>query len=165
MPNPLTMRLAATGVALAACGISGLSLGASLAGLALGLALMLPGHLIGATGAGDVKLFAAVGALVGPAHIVIAFVYTALAGGGVALVVSLSRRRLRQTVGGTALLIVTAGANVAGDRKPAREQPVRVRPGHRRRRDAGGAGILTTRDNEGPDLWLACECSWCSCWR
>ena len=119
VPNPLTMGLAATGVVYAACGIGGLSLGASLAGLALGLALMLPGHLIGATGAGDVKLFAAAGAFVGPAHILTAFIYTALAGGGLAIVVSLWRGRLRQTVGGTALLIATAGANV-----PAIESPV-----------------------------------------
>jgi prepilin peptidase CpaA len=119
VPNPLTMGLAATGVVYAACGIGGLSVGASLAGLALGLALMLPGHLIGATGAGDVKLFAAAGAFVGPAHILMAFVYTALAGGAIAIIISLSRRRLRQTVGGTALLIATAGANA-----PAIESPL-----------------------------------------
>jgi prepilin peptidase CpaA len=119
VPNPLTMGLAATGVVYAACGIGSLSVGASLAGLALGLALMLPGHLIGATGAGDVKLFAAAGAFVGPAHILMAFVYTALAGGAIAIVISLSRRRLRQTVGGTAMLIATAGANA-----PAIESPL-----------------------------------------
>jgi len=111
VPNPLTMGLAAVGVVYAACGIGGLSLGASLAGLALGLALMLPGHLIGATGAGDVKLFAAAGAFVGPAHVIAAFIYTALAGGAMAILISLWRRRLRQTLGGTALLIATAGGN------------------------------------------------------
>ena len=119
VPNPLTMGLAAVGVGFAACGISVLSVGASLAGLALGLALMLPGHLIGATGAGDVKLFAAAGAFIGPAHIVTAFLYTALAGGGLAIAVSLGRRRLRQTVGDTARLIATAGANA-----PAIESPI-----------------------------------------
>ena len=119
LPNPLTMGLAATGVVYAACGIGGLSIGASLAGLALGLALMLPGHLIGATGAGDVKLFAAVGAFIGPVHILTAFLYTALAGGGLAVVISLMRRRLRQTVGSTARLIASAGANA-----PAIESPL-----------------------------------------
>jgi prepilin peptidase CpaA len=111
VPNPLTMGLAAIGVVYAATGIGGLSFGASLAGLALGLALMLPGHLIGATGAGDVKLFAAAGAFVGPAHIVAAFIYTAIAGGTIAIVIAVWRRRLRQTIGGTALLIATAGGN------------------------------------------------------
>jgi prepilin peptidase CpaA len=118
VPNPLTMGLAATGVVYAACGIGGLSLGASLAGLALGLALMLPGHLIGATGAGDVKLFAAAGAFIGPAHILTAFLYTLLVGGGIAIVVSLARRRLRQTLGSTARLIATAGANASSIESP-----------------------------------------------
>ena len=111
VPNPLTMGLAAIGVLYAAVGIGGLSIGASLAGLGLGLALMLPGHLIGATGAGDVKLFAAAGAFVGPAHILTAFLYTALAGGAIAIVIALFRRRLRQTVGDTALLIATRGTH------------------------------------------------------
>jgi prepilin peptidase CpaA len=119
VPNPLTMGLAAIGVLYAAVGIGGLSIGASLAGLALGLALMLPGHLLGATGAGDVKLFAAAGAFVGPAHILTAFIYTALAGGVIAILISLWRRRLRQTVGDTALLIATRGMHA-----PAIESPL-----------------------------------------
>jgi prepilin peptidase CpaA len=119
VPNPLTMGLAAMGVLYAAVGVGGLSIGASLAGLALGLALMLPGHLLGATGAGDVKLFAAAGAFVGPAHILTAFIYTALAGGAIAILISLWRRRLRQTVGDTALLIATRGMHA-----PAIESPL-----------------------------------------
>ena len=110
VPNPLTVLLAASGVVFAAFGVSGLTIGASLAGFALGLTLMLPGHVIGATGAGDVKLFAAVGTLVGPAHIVAAFFYTAVAGGVMALIVATRRRRLGKTIGGTARLIVTANA-------------------------------------------------------
>jgi prepilin peptidase CpaA len=119
VPNPLTMGLAATGIAFAACGVGGLSLAASLEGLALGLALMLPGHLLGATGAGDVKLFAAAGAFIGPAHMVSAFLYTALAGGGLALAVALWRNRVRQTLGDTARLIATAGASA-----PSIESPI-----------------------------------------
>jgi prepilin peptidase CpaA len=119
VPNPLTMGLATIGVLFAACGISGLTLGASLGGLAVGLLLMLPGHVIGATGAGDVKLFAAAGAFIGPTHMVTAFLSTALAGGVMAIVVSLWRRRLQQTVGDTARLIATAGANA-----PAIESPL-----------------------------------------
>ena len=111
VPNPLTVLLAASGVAFAAFGISGLTVGASLLGFVLGLVLMLPGHVIGATGAGDVKLFAAVGAIIGPAPIATAFFYTALAGGVMAIIVALRRRRLQQTVGGTARLIATAAAN------------------------------------------------------
>jgi prepilin peptidase CpaA len=91
VPNPLTAALAASGLAFAASGMSGLTVGASLAGFALGLALMLPGHVFGATGAGDVKLFAAAGAVIGPAPIVTAFFYTALAGGVLALMVAARR--------------------------------------------------------------------------
>jgi prepilin peptidase CpaA len=120
VPNPLTMGLAAIGVLYAAVGIGGLSIGASLGGLALGLALMLPGHLLGATGAGDVKLFAAAGAFVGPAHILFAFLYTAIAGGVIAIVISLWRQRLRETVGDTALLIASRGMLA-----PAIESPLR----------------------------------------
>jgi prepilin peptidase CpaA len=75
--------------------------------------------MIGATGAGDVKLFAAAGAFLGPKHMLAAFIYTALAGGAIAIVISLARRRLRQTVGDTALLIATAGGNA-----PAIESPL-----------------------------------------
>ena len=47
----------------------------ALAGLAFGFLMMLPGHVFGATGAGDVKLFAAAGTLLGSGRIVTAFLY------------------------------------------------------------------------------------------
>jgi prepilin peptidase CpaA len=119
VPNPLTVALAATGVLLAAFGVSGISVGASLAGFVLGMTLMLPGYLFGATGAGDVKLFAALGALLGPAAIATAFFYTALAGGVLALIVALRRRRLRRTLDQTARLIVSAPESA-----PAIESPL-----------------------------------------
>ena len=111
VPNPLTASLTASGLVFAAAGISGLSVSASILGCVLGLALMLPGHLFGATGAGDVKLFAAAGALIGPAPIVTAFFYTALAGGLLALVVAVRRRRLQRTLNGAVQLVATAAAN------------------------------------------------------
>jgi prepilin peptidase CpaA len=111
IPNPLTASMAGAGVGLAATGISGVSLPAAAFGFVLGLALMLPGHLLGATGAGDVKLMAAIGAIVGPATVVNAFLFTAVAGGVLAVVVAIRRRRLSTTVAGTARLIAApAGA-------------------------------------------------------
>jgi prepilin peptidase CpaA len=80
------------------------------AGLLLGLALMLPGHVIGATGAGDVKLFAAAGTLLGPAGVVFAFLYTTLAGGLLAIVVALARGQLRPTLDRVRVLLYTGGA-------------------------------------------------------
>ena len=113
VPNPLTATLAALGVGFAASGISGLTVGASVAGLVLGLAFMLPGHLFGGTGAGDVKLFAAAGALMGPAPIVTAFLYTALAGGAMAIAIAARRGRLQRTLGRTAQLVASGGSNAA----------------------------------------------------
>lgn len=105
IPNELTAAIAGVGVGLAAAGASGISVWASMAGFALGLALMMPGHALGATGAGDVKLMAAVGAVVGPSTVVTAFLFTALAGGVLALAVAVRRRRLGATLAGTGRLI------------------------------------------------------------
>jgi prepilin peptidase CpaA len=105
IPNALTASMACIGIAFAVSGISGVSLLASLAGLALGCALMLPGHVLGATGAGDVKLMAAVGAMVGPVTVLSAFAFTAIAGGVIALVVAVRRRRFRATLAGTGRFI------------------------------------------------------------
>ena len=82
-----------------------MSVAAAAAGLLVGLLLMLPGHALGATGAGDVKLMAAIGALIGPWIVVKAFLFTAIAGGVLAVLVALKRRRLGMTVAGTARLI------------------------------------------------------------
>lgn len=105
IPNVLTGSMAAAGIGLAASGMSGVSVGASIAGLVAGLLLMMPGHVLGATGAGDVKLMAAVGAIVGIHLVVNAFLFTALAGGILAVAVALRRRRLAATLSGTGRLI------------------------------------------------------------
>jgi prepilin peptidase CpaA len=118
IPNELTATMAILGLGLAAGGMSGVTIWASLAGLVLGLALMLPGHLLGGTGAGDVKLMAAVGAIVGPVTVVNAFLLTAITGGVLAIAVAVRRRRLSVTLTGTGRLI--AGAPGAGDQIRAR---------------------------------------------
>jgi prepilin peptidase CpaA len=105
IPNELTAAMTGIGIGLAATGVSGLSVWASLLGFVVGLALMMPGHLLGATGAGDVKLMAAVGAIVGPAMVVSAFLFTAIAGGGLAVAVAMKRRRLAATFEGAGRLI------------------------------------------------------------
>ena len=101
--------MAGIGVGLAASGISGVSLAGSVLGFILGFTLMLPGHVLGATGAGDVKFMAAVGAIVGPAMVVSAFLFTAVAGGVLALAVAVRRRRLAATIAGTGRLIAAPG--------------------------------------------------------
>lgn len=105
IPNALTATMAGVGIGFAAAGVSGVSVGASVVGFLLGFALMMPGHALGATGAGDVKLMAAVGAIVGPALVVSAFLFTAIAGGVLAFAVAIRRKRLGATLAGTGRLI------------------------------------------------------------
>jgi prepilin peptidase CpaA len=105
IPNAVTAAMAAMGLGLAAAGLSGISLGASVGGLVIGLLLMLPGHALGATGAGDVKLMAAVGALIGIRTVIPAFLFTAIAGGVLAIAVAIRRRRLGVALAGTGRLI------------------------------------------------------------
>ena len=109
VPNALTLPFAALGILIAAAGWGTVGVGAAVAGWAVGLLLMMPAYLLGATGGGDVKLFAAVGAFLGPSLMVPALLQTAIAGGVLALVVAMARRRLRETMNGTALLVMTQG--------------------------------------------------------
>ena len=80
IPNALSLAGAMLGliIHLELGGLGGLL--HSLAGLGLGLALMLPGYLVRSTGAGDVKLMAAVGALLGPEGVLVAFISAILVG-------------------------------------------------------------------------------------
>jgi prepilin peptidase CpaA len=110
IPNQLTAAMAILGLALAVTQTSGVSVGASLAGILLGLLLMMPGYALGATGAGDVKLMAAVGAIVGPSLVFSAFVCTSIAGGVLAVAVALKRRRLAATLTQTGRLVAAPGA-------------------------------------------------------
>jgi prepilin peptidase CpaA len=112
VPNWLTLSITLTGLALASARLSGLTLAGAFFGFALGLAVMLPGHLIGATGAGDVKFLAALGTLLGPKAVAFAFVYSAIAGGVLAVAVATQRRTLEVTMARTAMLVRSRGANV-----------------------------------------------------
>jgi len=104
IPNWLTGAIAGAGFGLAFGG-GGVTPWEAALGLALGLALMLPGHVIGATGAGDVKLMAAIGVFLGPSLVFRAFLYSALAGGVFALAVAVRRGLLAETLLGTRQLV------------------------------------------------------------
>ena len=113
VPNWLTASFAAAGVMLAGAGLSAIDLQSALTGCVLGLLLMLPGYLLGGTGAGDVKLLAAAGTFLGPAATVWAFTFTLLAGGAMALAVAAVRRRLWLTCVNSAQLVVTRGGSAS----------------------------------------------------
>jgi prepilin peptidase CpaA len=119
VPNWLTFGTAALGITMATTHLDGVGVPGALEGLLVGLLLMLPGHVIGRTGAGDVKLLAALGTLLGPRSVAMAFLYTAIAGGGIAVLVAMRRRRLRETLEGTATLVCSGGANAGDLEKPA----------------------------------------------
>jgi len=120
IPNVASLAVAGAGLGLSLAGASGHSVAAALVGLVIGFFLMLPGHVFGATGAGDVKLFAAMGALIGPRAILSAFLYTAIAGGILAVVIAVRRRRLAESVNGVAALVATGGSSAVEIEAPAR---------------------------------------------
>lgn len=107
IPNALTAALAAAGFVMALTGVSRVTPLAAAVGFGLGMLLMLPGRVLGATGGGDVKLMAAVGAVIGPGPVVSAFLVTAIAGGVLALAVAARRGRVGVTLAGTGRLVTT----------------------------------------------------------
>jgi prepilin peptidase CpaA len=110
IPNALTAAAAVAGLAFATLGLNDVTLPMALAGGVLGLALMLPGRILGGTGAGDVKLMGALGTLLGPRQIVVAFLAGAIAGGVLALGHAWRRGRMTVTMTRTAQLVTGPAA-------------------------------------------------------
>ena len=71
---------------------------ASLTGCAIAFALMFMLHIFGAMGAGDVKLFAAVGSLTGTHLVLPTFLVVILTGGALALLLTLRSGAVRTTM-------------------------------------------------------------------
>jgi prepilin peptidase CpaA len=61
-------------------------------GIALGMSFLLIPYILGGMAAGDVKLMGAVGAALGPSGVIVAFLYSAIAGGVYALILMLIGR-------------------------------------------------------------------------
>ncbi len=118
VPNMLTMPLAVLGLLVAAAGFGTVGPGGAIGGCLLGLLLMLPLHVLGGTGAGDVKLMAAFGTLLGPAGVIGAILRMAIAGGAIAVLVAIQRGRVRETLSGTALLVARVDGVAASIRNP-----------------------------------------------
>lgn len=81
IPNPLLVSGLAVALLCHGIGFGASGLGNSLLGLFLGAALFLPLYVLGGTSAGDVKLMAAVGALLGADGIIVAGIATFICGG------------------------------------------------------------------------------------
>jgi prepilin peptidase CpaA len=99
IPNALSVSGAAIGLLAQVWGFGIEGLWQGLAGLALGLGLMLPGYLFLSTGAGDVKLMGAVGAFLGPERLLLALLFTLLAAGAVGTIYALAAWRNKGATG------------------------------------------------------------------
>jgi len=96
IPNRLTAATALAGVAVSVWAADAWlpALGWSVAGLCVGGLVMLPMYALRALGAADVKLMAGVGAFLGPQDVLYAIVCVLIAGGLLAVAVSLHRKGL-----------------------------------------------------------------------
>jgi prepilin peptidase CpaA len=85
--------------------------GLLLSSLGLGCALLIyvPLYLVRGMGAGDVKLMAAIGSIVGPGNWLGIFIATALLGGLVSLIYVAFRRRVHQTFLNLAFVVAELG--------------------------------------------------------
>jgi len=115
IPNTITVSCAVAGFALNAWffGLSGMM--ASVFGAAAGLGLFMVLYVACGMGAGDVKLFSAAGAFLGPQPLLLAFVFTGVLGGVAALVFAAMKGRLRQTFFQTGRILAGGPAPSAAD--------------------------------------------------
>jgi prepilin peptidase CpaA len=98
IPNWLTLGACVFGLLLSLL-VGGLQGGvSSLAGAALGFLLLIPFYVIRAMGAGDVKLLAGLGALLGPELLLVVATGGALVGGLMSLMILARRGRLSLAV-------------------------------------------------------------------
>jgi prepilin peptidase CpaA len=98
IPNAFVLATLIAGLAMNTIfqGVPGVL--ASLGGCLIGFFLMFLLHIFGAMGAGDVKLFAAVGAVMGASLVLPTFVVVVVTGGLLALVATLRAGMLRTTL-------------------------------------------------------------------
>lgn len=100
---------------------------AALKGWGLGMVILLPIYLLGAMGAGDVKLMGMVGAFLGPADLIGAVIATFIAGGVMALVVALWSKQLMSMLHNVKLMLFSGLLRMNAGQLPAmNDLPVSV---------------------------------------
>jgi prepilin peptidase CpaA len=97
IPNSLTYPGIILGVLLRGLLLGWEGAASALAGCVLAGGIFLLFYVVHAMGAGDVKLVAALGSLLGPPDAVVMLLATAICGGMLALVYALYRKRIRAT--------------------------------------------------------------------
>ncbi|WP_206956452.1 A24 family peptidase [Trinickia acidisoli] len=100
------------------------------AGALTGGLLLTPGYLMRMLGAGDVKLMAAVGALLGPRGALEAVLAATVVGGVLSFVALMQRRRLRKGMASAMSMLITMSAmpeeSVSSKKEPARASELSV---------------------------------------
>ena len=127
IPNALSVFGLALGLLWHGCRGGGSGLLWSLEGIALACLALLP-YAAGALGAGDVKLFGAVGALMGPTFLLWTLLGTIFVGALLAVLYALRRGVLRETLlnaaFGVHLLRARAGVSVLASTSKAGRMPL-----------------------------------------
>lgn len=100
IPNKLVLLILLGGVTLNTIFDGSRGLRISLAGFGLAFVLMFVFHVFGTMGAGDVKLFAAIGAVLGLSLVLPTLLVVALTGGVLAIVKMIYARRVGTTMFG-----------------------------------------------------------------
>ena len=98
IPNRQVLIILLGGIALNVFFGAWHGLFASLLGIVIAFALMFTLHLLGTMGAGDVKLFAAIGAVLGSSLVVPTFLIVAVTGGILAICKMIYKRRVASTM-------------------------------------------------------------------
>jgi len=106
IPNALTFSAALLALLFHVVAPQGQGVAYSAAGLGIGLLVFFPLFALGAMGAGDVKLMAALGAWVGWHPIVFVALYGSVAGGVLGVGVALANNYLRQALSNVRALLV-----------------------------------------------------------
>ena len=102
IPNKLVLLTLVAGISLNLLFRGWHGLASSLEGMAVAFVMMFVLHLFGTMGAGDVKLFAAVGAIVGISSVLQTLMVVALMGGLLAIAKMIYARRVGRTLVGVA---------------------------------------------------------------
>ncbi len=105
IPNRLTLPAIALGLALGFLGSGWHGLLMSGLGFLTGMALLILPFAVGKMGGGDVKLMGALGAWLGCYAVLNVALYSALAGGVLAILVAVKRKRLGVTIRNVWLLL------------------------------------------------------------
>ena len=135
IPNRLVFSGALAGLAVNAAWPAGggffmadpgaIGLWQAVAGMALGLALLMPMYAIKALGAGDVKLMAMVGAFVGPHVVFFCLLCSLLAGGVLALGVAVANGTLRQVTSNSYHLLLNSLMRAMASERPDIDAPAK----------------------------------------